>query len=122
MKYSRIYADEEGETHFTDHEIDFESVEYAPPAPALMLSKFNPATGYAFSVFPSGWFGDWHPTPRRQIYFILSGTLDCMVSDGEKRLFGAGSIVLVEDTSGKGHVTKVVSEEEVHSAVIALDI
>ncbi|MFC1802540.1 hypothetical protein ACFL0D_01075 [Thermoproteota archaeon] len=121
MKYTKIYADEEGETHFKDIGIEFESVEYAPPAPALLLSQFNPATRYAFSVFPAGWFGDWHRTPRRQIYFILSGELEGKVSDGEKRVFDAGSIVMVEDTTGKGHVTKVVGSEDVHTAVVHLD-
>jgi len=121
MKYTKIYADEEGETHFLDIEIEFESVVYAPPAPALLLSQFNPATRYAFSVFPAGWFGDWHRTPRRQIYFILSGELEGKVSDGETRRYGAGSIVMVEDTTGKGHVTRVVSEEAVQTAVVHLD-
>ena len=121
MKYTKIYTDDDGETHFKDIEVAFESVEYAPPAPALLLSQFNSATRYAFSVFPGGWFGDWHPTPRRQIYFILSGELEGKVSDGETRRFGAGSIVLVEDTTGKGHVTRVVSSEEVQTAVIVLD-
>ena len=121
MKFTKIHADENGETHFTDEEIELESVEYAPPAPALLLSKFESAARYAFSVFPAGWFGDWHPTPRRQIYFILSGELEGKVSDGETRRFGSGSIVMVEDTTGKGHVTQVVSEEAVHTAVVHLD-
>ena len=121
MKYTKIYTDDDGETHFKDIEVAFESVEYAPPAPALLLSQFNSATRYAFSVFPAGWFGDWHPTPLRQIYFILSGELEGTVSDGETRRFKAGSIVMVEDTTGKGHVTRVLGSEDVHSAVVSLD-
>ena len=121
MYYTKIFVDKEGETHFMDIEIGLELVEYAPPAPPLLISQFNPAKRYAFSVFPSGWFGDWHPTPRKQVYFILSGKLEGRVSDGETRQFGPGSIVLVEDTTGKGHVTKVLGSEDVLSAVIHLD-
>ena len=121
MKYTKIFADEEGETHFTDIEIGLELVEYAPPAPPFFVSQFNPATRYAFSVFPSGWFGDWHPTPRKQVYFIPSGELEGRVSDGETRLFGPGSIVMVEDTTGKGHVTRVSSSEDVLTAVVHLE-
>jgi hypothetical protein len=121
MKYTKVFADEKGETHFTDVEIDFESVDFAPPAPPLMLSQFRSATRFAFSLFPCGWFGDWHPTPRKQVFFILSGMLEGGVSDGEKRLFGPGSIVLVEDTSGKGHTTKVVGSVDVLAAVVQLD-
>jgi len=85
------------------------------------LSPFKPATRYGFILFPSGWFGDWHPTPRKQVFFVLSGELEGRVSDGERRLFGHGSIVLLEDTMGKGHATKVVGSEDVLTAVVQLD-
>ena len=42
------------------------------------------------------------------------------VSDGEERRFGAGSVVLVEDTTGKGHVSRVVGSTDVVTAVIQL--
>ena len=120
MKYTKIFADECGETHFKDVEIKLESVDFAPPAPPLLLSLFNPAKQYAFFVAPSGWFGDWHPTPQRQIFFCLSGEVEAQVSDGEVRRFGAGSIVLLEDTTGKGHVSRVVSSEDSIVAVVQL--
>ncbi len=120
MKYTRIFADEEGETHFTDVEVNLESVDYAPPAPPLNLSAFNPATQYAICVAPPGWFGDWHPTPRRQIIFYLSGEAEVKVSDGEVRRFVAGSIVLVEDTAGKGHVSRVVGSVDNAVAMVQL--
>ena len=120
MKYTKIFADKEGVSHFMDVEIELEPVDFAPPAPPLNLSSFNPATQYAFCVFQSGWFGDWHPTPRRQIFFILSGETEVKVSDGEIRCFGPGSIVLVEDTTGKGHVTRVLSSTDVVTAVVQL--
>jgi len=118
MKYTNIFADEEGDTHFRDVGIEFESVEFAPPAPSVNLSSFTPATQYAFCVFPSGWFGDWNPTPRKQAFLFLSGEMEVRVSDGEERRFGAGSVVLVEDTAGKGHVSRVVGSADVVTAVI----
>jgi len=120
MKYVKIFADDIGESHFIDVEIELEPVEFAPPAPPINLSSFNPATQYAFCVFPSGWFGDWLPTPRRQILFFLSGEMEVQVSDGEVRRFSAGSIVLVEDTTGKGHVSRVVSSTDVVTVVVQL--
>jgi hypothetical protein len=83
MKYTKIFADEKGETHFKDVEIKLGSVDFAPPAPPINLSSYNPATRYAICVFPSGWFGDWHPTPQKQIYLILLGKVEAQVSDGE---------------------------------------
>jgi quercetin dioxygenase-like cupin family protein len=120
MKYTRVYADETGESHFMDVEIKLEPVEFAPPAPSCKLSSFKPAVQYAFCVFPSGWYGDWHPTPKKQIFFILSGESEAQVSDGEVRRFGAGSILLAEDTSGKGHVSKVVGSKDMVVAVVQL--
>ena len=61
--------------------------------------------------FPAGWFGDWHPSPRRQLYFNLGGRLEVEVGDGETRRVGPGAIVLLEDLTGTGHVTRVVGDE-----------
>ena len=69
---------------------------------------------------PPGWHGDWHPAPQRQWIIILSGELEVEVSDGEIRIFGPGSVVLVEDTFGKGHVSRVVSRERVYCVVVPL--
>ena len=120
MKYNRIFADTKGESHFMDVKMKLESVDFAPPAPSVNLSSFTPATQYAFCVFPSGWFGDWHPTPRKQIFFFLSGKMEVQVGDGEVRRFSAGSVVLVEDTTGKGHVSRVVGSTDVVTAVVQL--
>ena len=120
MKYSRIYADQAGESHFEDVEIELALVNIAPPAPPLNISSFSPAIQYAFWSFPAGWRGDWHPVPQKQIFFVLSGEIAGQVSDGEVRHFEAGSIVLGEDTAGKGHVSWVISETDVLTAVVQL--
>jgi hypothetical protein len=120
MKYTTIYADEEGETHFKDTEIELEPRLFAPPAPPFNLSTFYPATQYAFGMFPSGWHGDWHPPPRRLLYFVLSGEAEVEASDGEVRRFNPGSILLVEDVSSKGHVSRVLGSEDMTVVVIQL--
>ena len=120
MKYIKVFTDEEGETHFEDVEIELESAEFAPPAPPINLSSYNPATQYAFCLFPSGWFGDWHPVPQRRIFFILSGESEAQVSDGEVRRFGPGSILLAEDTWGKGHLSRVLGSKDMVVAVVQL--
>jgi hypothetical protein len=120
MKYTKLYSDKEGETHFKDIEIELETVEYAPPAPPLNLSSFNPAKQYAIAVAPPGWYSDWHPTPYRQIFFYLAGEVEVQVSDGEIRRFSAGSIVLVEDIVGKGHISKVVGSVDNVVAIVQL--
>jgi len=121
MKYTRVYADENGESHFEDVEVEFSPVDFAPPAPPLDLSAFAPATQYGFLRAPAGWLGDWHPAPRRQIIFYLAGEIEAEVSDGEVRRFGPGSVTLVEDTTGKGHKSRVVGTTDVLSVVVQLE-
>jgi mannose-6-phosphate isomerase-like protein (cupin superfamily) len=120
MMYARIYSDSSGESHFKDVEVELTQVDFAPPAPPLNLSSFSPALQYAFCSFPAGWRGDWHPTPQRQIFFVLSGEIAGQVGDGEVRYFKPGDIVLGEDTTGKGHISWVVSNNDALTAVIQL--
>lgn len=121
MKYTRIYSDDLGESHFENVEASFQSVNFAPPAPPLDVTTFQPASKYGFLKAPSGWFGDWHPAPCRQIIFYLEGETEAEASDGEVRLFGPGSVVLVEDITGKGHRSKAVGSADVLAAVVQLD-
>jgi hypothetical protein len=120
MKYVRVYADADGESHFEDVAVELTPVTYAPPAPMMELSTVVPATGFAFVRMPVGWDGDWHPTPRRQLIVYLAGEIEGETSDGEVRRFGPGSATLAEDTTGKGHRSRVVGDADVLLAVVQL--
>ena len=108
--YTRLYADAEGESHFEDVEIDLTLTEYAPPAPPLELSSITPANEFGFMRAPAGWSSDWHPSSARNIFFVLFGEWEVTASDGETRAFRVGDVLLVEDTTGKGHRSRVVSD------------
>jgi hypothetical protein len=41
-------------------------------------------------------------------------------SDGAVRRFPAGSVLLLEDTTGKGHSSRIVSDEDVLIVAVAL--
>jgi oxalate decarboxylase/phosphoglucose isomerase-like protein (cupin superfamily) len=83
----------------------------------MNLSTFTPATRWAFFEIPSGWEGDWPPTPRRQIFFWLAGEVEITVSDGEVRRFPAGTVLLVEDTTGRGHYSRTVAADTLAALV-----
>ena len=70
-----------------------------------------PASRAVLFSIPAGWFGDWHPTPHRQLYVNLSGRLEVSVSDGETRVFEPGDIALVEDVLEPGHTTRAIGDE-----------
>ena len=120
MKYPCLYADEDGESHFKDVEIEFQEADFAPPAPPVGVSSFRRATLCGFLNAPAGWYADWHPTPQRQFFFILRGQAEVRVSDGEVRAFGPGDTLLVEDTTGKCHITRFVGATAFLSAVVQL--
>jgi hypothetical protein len=112
VKCMRIYADAQGESHWGEVEVDLRPTNYAPPAPPLNISSAVPATRYVLASVPVQWFGDWHPSPCRQLCLMLRGRLEDQTSDGEIRQLGAGDIILVEDTTGKGHRGRNVGEED----------
>ena len=120
MKYVRVYADAAGESHFEDVDVALTPMDFAPPAPPIGVSAFAPAAGYGFLRSPPGWAGDWHPAPRRQILFYLAGEIEAETSDGEVRRFGPGSVTLVEDTTGRGHRSRVAGEADAVLAVVQL--
>ena len=78
------------------------------------------ATQISFRVWPVGEFLDWHPAPRRQFVIILSGQLEIGLGDGSKRVFGPGDARLVEDTTGKGHTTRIFGGQICVTATIPL--
>ena len=120
MKYTRVYSDENGESHFEEIKIEFQSVDFAPPAPPLEISNFGSVENCSVIKASKDWYGDWHPAPYRQLHFYLSGEIEVETSDGKKRRIGPGSIVLVEDTTGKGHRSRVVGSKEVVIASVKL--
>ncbi len=121
MKYVRLYEDETGESHFEDAEEELSLANFAPPAPPVFVSEPREATRLLFIRLPRGWVGGWHPAPKRQAFFCLSGKMEIKVSDGETRAFSAGDAILAEDTSGKGHEIKVIGEEEFQAAVVQFE-
>jgi quercetin dioxygenase-like cupin family protein len=116
----RIFADSDGDSHFSDEILPFELVDFAPPAPPVSVSTVMEAESVFVASSPPGWYGDWHPAPRRQLMFVLDGELEVRVSDGEVRIFGPGVVLFVEDTSGQGHVTRVIGDRRAYLATVPL--
>jgi hypothetical protein len=121
VRYTRVFADARGQSHFEDIEVTMEDTVFAPPAPPLKLSEFMATSRFSFMSASPGWAGDWHPAPKRQFTLYLQGRIEAETSDGEIRRFGPGDAVLVEDTTGKGHRSRVVGDEDVILAVVQLE-
>lgn len=101
MRIHNVYEDANGQSHFRDIEID-----WAEEMSTGKVSKRLPATGIMIRETTVDFEDSWHRAPRRQYVISLAGGVEITVSDGETRRIGPGEIVLVEDTTGKGHITK----------------
>jgi quercetin dioxygenase-like cupin family protein len=106
VTYHRIFADAQGGSHFDDVTVEQRLVRGAPPAAPFYVSGDGPASKHRFYTFPPGWIGDWHPAPTRQFLACMSGAVEAETTDGTVRRLGPGDLVLLEDTSGRGHVTR----------------
>lgn len=120
VSYVRLYADSSGESHFEDLHEELTETDFAPPAAPLNLSSLVNATKAGFLGVPAGWEGDWHPSSGRNLFFVISGEWEIEASDGEIRRFGPGSIVKVEDTTGKGHASRVISVQDSLMGIVQL--
>jgi quercetin dioxygenase-like cupin family protein len=57
-------------------------------------------------------FIDWHPAPRRQYVITLSGESEVEVAGGQKFRAGPGHLMLADDTTGQGHISRAVPGKE----------
>lgn len=118
--YLRIFADDEGDSHFEDMEVTFELADFVPPAPAVLMSSLEPAVKYGFERVHPGWHGEWHPVPQRVLAIYLAGEGEMEASDGEVRALKPGTVLLAEDTTGKGHTSRVTGPDEMVVVILLL--
>lgn len=108
VAYHRISTDPQGGSHFDVVTVEQSLARAAPPAAPFYVSEDRPASKYRFYTFEPGWVGELHPAPARQFLALLSGEVEMETTDGTVRRLGPGDLVLLEDTSGRGHVTRNV--------------
>ena len=116
MRIHNLYTDANGESHFRDLE-----VEWVEERRGSKLSKRLPATGVIFRQTRAEHSLDWHPAPRRQYIVNLDAGVKITASDGESRVIAAGEVILVEDTTGKGHLSDHVEGKIRHSLFIPIE-
>ena len=113
LKYVRLFVDDAGQSHFEDCALPLETRSFAPPTTPLEASDLMPALGFAVVRFAPDGSGPWHPSPYRQWFFMMSGSVTVTVTDGTERVLGAGDVILLDDEGTKGHLTRVNGGREV---------
>lgn len=120
LSFDRLFADSEGLSHFAPVEIEVVPRGFAPPAAPFSVSALEPATKCGFLHLPSGWVGEMHPSPLHMWIFVLSGEMEFQASDGATRAISPGSALLLEDTTGVGHLSRVLGNGPATLAAIQL--
>ena len=121
LKYVRLFVDDAGLSHFEECTLPLATHNFAPPTTPLEVSEFIPAAGFAVVRFAADWSGPWHPSPYRQWFFMLSGSLTITACDAAERTLWAGDAILLEDMGTKGHLTRVNGGQQVVAVGIRSD-
>ena len=113
---TRIFTGPDGLSHAEDIELNLN---------ARGATDVLKATGAEFSVRPptpganprntaatDANAPEWHTGPARQFVITLAGSSEVEVSGGVHVAASAGHINLIEDTTGKGHITRNFGPED----------
>lgn len=117
MLVTRLYTGTDGESHFADAEIAVRDL-----GELGATSERIPTTGLIVRESGPDYPLTWHNAPQRQYVVMLSGgRMQIEVGDGSKREFGPGDILLAEDTSGRGHISRAMDQEPRVALFLTLD-
>jgi hypothetical protein len=105
MKIVRIYTGSDQKSHFEDIEVKFGGNQQ------ILSADSRAATSAVFRCVLPGSVLERHPAPRRQYVVTLSGSWEIEASAGAVRTFRPGDVMLADDTSGEGHISRVVGSE-----------
>jgi hypothetical protein len=97
----RVYEDGRGDSHLE------ELIVATIPDGRFRVAKDLPSVGVAVKEYPADGFIDWHRAPARQFAITVVGELEVEVCGGMRRTVSAGELVFLEDTKGKGHITRL---------------
>ena len=116
MKITRVVTGPDGGSRFEDADLPLQD-----KGEIGRLSDAFSARSVIFRETDPDYDYDWHRAPQRQLVVLLDGAIEIEVGTGEKRSFKGGDILLVEDTTGRGHRTRTTDGRMRRSLFIPLD-
>jgi len=105
--HHRVFVDVDGRTQF-------EQLDLAV-SPAISSARC------LFASRPPGAVQDWHNADSAMFIITLSGEMEVEIEGGRRQRFGPGSVRLAEDTTGTGHVSRVIGDEPWQFVVLTLE-
>ena len=111
---TRLFSGSDGQTHAEPINLSLVTGKDGTQQDLLKIA------GIRFATRGPATSDDWHTAPGRQYLVTLQGTVEIEIGDGKKVTAGPGSILLIEDTTGKGHRATVVSKDDWHVLFIPI--
>ncbi|OGT32031.1 MAG: hypothetical protein A3E87_10810 [Gammaproteobacteria bacterium RIFCSPHIGHO2_12_FULL_35_23] len=103
MKMIRLFSGNDGQSHFEDIEIKLAPVHVAHFS--MPFATDNIRFGRIEGVDEISW----HTQDEPCYIVILQGSMELEIGDGTKQVLKAGDILLAEDTTGQGHITRSIN-------------
>ena len=88
--------------------------------PELSDSASVNVTSAQFLRWPRGFVWAGHPASKRQYVIIVSGRGEVDVAGGKKVQLAPGRVLIAEDVTGKGHITRVGPDEDLVMLLVPL--
>ena len=129
QKYTTLFSGVDDKSYFKEETPICEAEQ-----PLGSYSTKIPTKGMMFRMFKAGLTYDWHNAPQPQYIVYLEGEVEVEASGGEKRIFKPGDILFATDLTGKGHISKTLtdgrsiiittqeSSEELHSPTLSSNL
>jgi len=112
MQVVRIYTGPDGKSHLEDVDIELED-----RGAAGRISPLWSGSGVQFREVDGDYHIDFHNAPRRQLVVNLTGSVEIETGSGDRRVLGPGTILLAEDRTGQGHISR---SEALRRSMLAL--
>ena len=101
IRIHHLYSDTAGVSHFGDIWVEIRGRTSEPFA----------VKDFMIREAPVGHNTGWHLPTHKHYIVNLDGAIEIAASDGEVRIIGIGDIILIEDHTGKGHLSKSVENK-----------
>jgi quercetin dioxygenase-like cupin family protein len=106
VRVIRIFTGDDGQTHAGEIEAKLGAAD----ALGLESSDNIAATSANFVRFRPGFFEDWHHAKTRRYVVTLTGRGEVEIGGGRKITLEPGLVLLAEDMTGHGHITRALSD------------
>ena len=114
---TRLYTGADGQSHASDTEVAWRPARLRAE---LSESESVTVTAAQFLRWPRGFVWEGHPASKRQYVIIVSGRGEVDVAEGKKVQLTPGRVLLAEDVTGRGHITRVGADEDLVMLLVPL--